>query len=45
MIATAARPSNRHANWYLSYSKADGRTTPPTVILDANTGAVELVQR
>jgi len=45
MIATAARPSNRHGNWYLSYSKADGRTTPPTVILDANTGAVELVQR
>lgn len=45
MIGTAARPSTRHANWYLSYSKADGTTTPPTVILDANTGAVELVQR
>ena len=43
MIATAARPSTRHATWALIYSRIDGRTTPPTVIVDANTGAVEKV--
>ncbi|CAG0966320.1 hypothetical protein BURK1_00983 [Burkholderiales bacterium] len=45
MIGTAARPSTRHANWYLNYSKADGKSAPLVVILDANSGKLESVQR
>lgn len=44
-IGTAAAPSNRHATWNLQYTKADGRTSPPLVIVDANTGKVERVLR
>lgn len=42
-IGTAAAPSNRHATWNIQYSKNDGRTSPPLVIVDANTGKVEKV--
>jgi hypothetical protein len=42
MIDTAAAPSNRHATWYINYSK-DNKDGGLSVILDANTGAVENV--
>lgn len=42
MIDTAAAPSNRHATWYINYSK-DNRNGGLSVIIDANTGAVEKV--
>jgi hypothetical protein len=43
MIQTAAAPSDRHATWYINYSAEGGTDAPLTVILDANTGAVENV--
>jgi len=43
MVGTAAAPETRHATWYITYSKEDGTTAPFTVILDANTGAIEKV--
>ena len=43
MIQTAAAPSDRHATWYINYSAEGGKDAPLTVILDANTGAVENV--
>ena len=42
-VGTAAAPNTNHATWYISYSKPDGTTAKRTVILDANTGAVEKV--
>jgi hypothetical protein len=42
MIDTAAAPSNRHATWYINYDK-DNKDGGLSVILDANTGAVENV--
>ena len=45
MIGTAAAPSNRHATWNLNFSKSDGKSSPPTILVDANTGAVEKVLR
>lgn len=42
-IGTAAAPSNRHATWNINFSKADGKSSPPTILVDANTGAVEKV--
>jgi len=42
MIDTAAAPSNRHATWYINYSK-DNKSGGLSVIIDANTGAVEKV--
>ncbi len=42
-IQTAASPGNRHATWYISYTKPDGATANRTVIVDANSGAVEKV--
>jgi hypothetical protein len=41
-IQTAAAPSNRHATWYINFEK-DNRSGGLTVIVDANTGAVERV--
>ena len=44
MIGTAAAPSDRHATWNISF--ADPKTSqnaPITVIVDANTGALEKV--
>ncbi len=43
MIDTAAAPSNRHATWYINYNKDQGKDGGLSVILDANTGAVENV--
>jgi hypothetical protein len=42
MIDTAAAPGTRHATWYINYSK-DNKDGGLSVILDANTGAVENV--
>ena len=42
-VQTAAAPSDRHATWYLGFARADGRSADLTVIVDANTGAVEKV--
>ncbi len=42
-VQTAAAPSDRHATWYIGYAKADGTTAKRTVIVDANSGAVEKV--
>jgi hypothetical protein len=43
MLATSAAPSTRHAMWYLNFSKPDGASGNLTVIVDANTGALEKV--
>jgi len=43
MIDTAAAPSTRHATWYITYSNKDNKNGDLTVIVDANTGAVEKV--
>ncbi len=40
-LGTAAAPSDRHATWYINYSKADGKDGGLSVIVNANTGAVE----
>jgi hypothetical protein len=45
MIQTAASPGTNHATWYVTYGSKDGRSGPLTVIVDANTGAVEKVLR
>ena len=42
MIGTAAAPSTRHATWYINYSK-EYKNGNVTVVVDANTGAVEQV--
>ena len=42
-IGTAAAPSNRHATWNISYKKDGARDPDLTVLVDANTGAVEKV--
>ncbi len=42
MIDTAAAPRTRHATRYINYSK-DNKDGGLSVILDANTGAVENV--
>ena len=42
MIQTASAPSTRHATWYINYSK-DNKDAPLSVIVNANTGAVEQV--
>jgi hypothetical protein len=42
MIGTAAAPETRHATWYITYNK-DNRNGNISVIVDANTGAVERV--
>jgi hypothetical protein len=44
MIQTAAAPSDRHATWYINYSK-DNKDAPLSVIVNANTGAVEKVMK
>jgi hypothetical protein len=43
MIQTAAAPSDRHATWYITYSKEQAKDPGVTVIVDANTGTVEKV--
>ena len=44
-IGTAAEPSNRHATWNVNFSKADGKSAPILIIVDANTGKVDKVIR
>jgi hypothetical protein len=41
MIQSAAAPKDRHATWYINYSKDQGKDAPLSVIVNANTGAVE----
>jgi hypothetical protein len=41
-LSTAAAPADRHATWYLNFSK-NNTNAPVTVIVDANTGALEKV--
>ncbi len=41
-LSTAAAPSDRHATWYLTFSK-NNTNAPVTVIVDANTGTLEKV--
>lgn len=43
MIDTAAAPGTRHATWYITYTNKDNKNGDLTVIVDANTGAVEKV--
>jgi hypothetical protein len=43
MIATAAAPSDRHATWYVNFSNAQSKSGGLSVIVNANTGAVEKV--
>jgi hypothetical protein len=42
-VGTAAAPSTNHAMWYINFSKPDGKSAKLSVIVDANTGAVEKV--
>jgi hypothetical protein len=42
-LGTAAAPGTRHATWYINYSKADGTDAGLSIVIDANTGAVEKV--
>jgi hypothetical protein len=42
-IQTAAAPSNRHATWYINFNSADNKDGGLSIIVDANTGAVEKV--
>ena len=44
-VQTAAAPSDRHATWYLTFSGADHKDGGLSIIVDANTGAVEKVLR
>lgn len=41
-IQTAAAPNNRHATWYINFDK-DNKSGNITIIVDANTGALERV--
>ena len=41
LIQTAAAPSDRHATGYVNDSKDQGKDAPVSVIVNANTGAVE----
>ena len=43
MIGTAAAPGNRHATWNINYTKEGARNGDLTVLVNANTGAVEKV--
>jgi hypothetical protein len=43
MLQTAAAPSTRHATWYLTFSGPDQKDGGLSIIVDANTGALEKV--
>jgi hypothetical protein len=45
MLGTAAAPSDRHATWNINFSKEGAKDAPLSIIVDANTGKVESVQR
>ena len=40
-LGSAAAPSDRHATWYINYSKEGGKDAPLSVIVNANTGKLE----
>ena len=40
-IQTAAAPSDRHATWYINFSKADGKSGGLMIVVNANTGEFE----
>jgi hypothetical protein len=40
-IQTAAAPTDRHATWYINFSKPDGKSGGLMIVVDANTGKVE----
>jgi hypothetical protein len=42
-IQTAAAPSDRHATWYINFSKADGKSGGLMIVVNANTGEFEKV--
>jgi len=42
-LGSSAAPSTNHAMWYLNFSKEKERNAPLTIVVDANTGAVEKV--
>ena len=42
-VQTAAAPTDRHATWYINFSKADGKSGGLMIVVDANTGTVEKV--
>jgi len=42
-IQTAAAPADRHATWYINFSKADGKSGGLMIVVNANTGEVEKV--
>ena len=42
-LGSSAAPSSNHAMWYLNFSKQNERNAPLTIVVDANTGAVEKV--
>jgi len=44
-LQTGAAPGTRHATWYLTFSTADNQNGKLSVIVDANTGALEDVLR
>jgi hypothetical protein len=44
-LGTAASPRDRHATWYINYSKEGAKDAPLSVIVDANTGKVESVMK
>jgi len=44
-IGTAAAPSSRHATWNLLFTKADGKSAPILITVDANTGKLDKVIR
>lgn len=42
-VGTAAAPSTNHATWYINFSKPDGKSATLSIIVDANTGAIEKI--
>jgi hypothetical protein len=42
-VGTAAAPETRHATWYINFDGPDNRRANLSIILDANTGALEKV--
>ena len=42
-VQTAAAPTDRHATWYINFSKPDGKSGGLMIVVDANTGNVEKV--
>ena len=45
MLGTAAAPRNRRATWNINFSKEGAKDAPLSIIVDANTGKVDSVQR